>query len=147
MSELVDRVRRNIERLDMPTGTDDPGLLALGAKPLAPHRASEAECQATIVQAARLSGWLVHAERPAATGRGYRTPIQGTPGFPDLVLVHPRSNVVLFVELKRRPNSVEPAQQTWIDALNAAHVEAHVVWVPEGLDAFCGYLARAGIDG
>lgn len=105
-------------------------------------RATEAECQATIVEAAKLAGWRVHAERPAQGQRGeWRTHLQGHKGFPDLVLC--RGSRLMFVELKRKPNRVEPAQQQWIAALSAVGgVWAGVVWVPEEMDAFIAVLAR-----
>lgn len=63
-------------------------------------RATEAQCQATIIDAATRAGWLVHAERPAQSGKGrWMTNIQGHPGWPDLALVkgsrfgpHPKSS-------------------------------------------------------
>lgn len=103
------------------------------------ERATELQCQATIVEAAKACGWRVHATRAAQTGRGWRTPIQGHKGFPDLVLV--RGSLLWFVELKRRPNKVEPDQHDWIDALLDAGALVSVVWVPEGLDDFCAQLA------
>ena len=107
------------------------------------ERATERECEDTIIAAAKILGWLCHAERPAQSGRGWRTPIRGDAGWPDLVLV--RGWRILFVELKRKPNRVEPAQQTWLTTLTAAGAEARVVWVPEGLDEFLAELvAREG---
>lgn len=102
-------------------------------------RASERECQATIVAIAKMFGWRVHAERPAQAGKGWRTPIQGHAGFPDLVLV--RDDRVLAVELKRKPNRLEDDQREWLEALAVAGVETRVVWVPEGMDAFNAELA------
>jgi len=71
------------------------------------------------------------------------TPIQGDAGFPDLVLV--RGLDLWFVELKRKPNKIEPAQQTWLDLLGAAGAVAHIVYVPEGLDAFLTMLAKPAV--
>lgn len=117
---------------------------------MTPHpRATESQCQATIVAAALLAGWMVHAERPAQHQSGrWGTPIQGNPGFPDLVLLHPYHRLLWFVELKRKPNKVEPAQQRWHDALGLLDVEGQgvpwvqtsVVWVPEQMDAFIAEL-------
>jgi VRR-NUC domain-containing protein len=105
-------------------------------------RPTEAQCQATIVAAAQMFGWLVHAERPAVRQSGrWSTPIQGTPGFPDLVLCHPYHRRLWFIELKRRPNRVEPAQQRWLDTL-AIHTDTRVVYVPEQMDALLRDLAR-----
>lgn len=102
-------------------------------------RATEAECQRTVIDAAKLCGWLVHAERPAQSARGWRTPVQGHAGFPDLVLVHPTRGLA-FIELKRRPNKVEDAQQAWLDVLGR-HADARVWWVPEQLHELCQFLA------
>jgi VRR-NUC domain len=105
-------------------------------------RATEAECQATIIAAARLGGWLVHAERPAQRrSLAWSTPIQGDPGFPDLVAAHPDRGVLAFIELKRRPNKVEPAQARWHRTLAALGADVRVWWVPEELDAVCRFLA------
>lgn len=104
------------------------------------ERAGELACEATIIAAARTFGWRVHGARPARTGKGWATPIKGHAGFPDLVLV--RGGELLVVELKRKPNKVEPAQRVWLDALAGAGVEALVVWVPEQLDEFCARLAQ-----
>lgn len=98
------------------------------------HRPTEADCQATIVEAAQLAGWLCHHSRPAQIRPGiWATPLQGDPGFPDLVLCHPRHGLWL-VELKRKPNKVEPAQTRWLLTLGQ-HVRAAVVWVPEEMPA------------
>lgn len=104
------------------------------------ERASELACEATIIAAAKTFGWLVHGARPARTGKGWATPIKGHAGWPDLVLV--RGAELLIVELKRKPNKVEPAQRIWIDALVSAGVEALVVFVPEQLDEFVARLAQ-----
>lgn len=107
-------------------------------------RASESQCQATIVDAARRGGWLCHAERTSTTAGGrWMTAIQGDVGWPDLVLV--RHHEAVFLELKRRPGRVAPAQQTWLHALRAAGLRAGVVWVPEGVDQLVDFLlARPG---
>jgi hypothetical protein len=102
-------------------------------------RATERECEDTIIEAAMTFGWRVHAERPARSAKGWRTPIQGHAGFPDLVLV--RGSLLWFVELKRKPNKIEHAQQEWIIALGATGALVSIVWVPEGLDDFVAQLA------
>lgn len=109
------------------------------------RRPTELECEATIIAAARTFGWLVHAERPARSGKGWRTPVKGHKGFPDLVLVRPPQ--LWIVELKRKPNKVETDQQAWLDALQACGVATFVVFVPEQLDEFCASLARRPVGG
>lgn len=105
-------------------------------------RATEAECQNTIIAAACIHGWRVHAERSAQVRPGkHVTPIQGHKGFPDLVLV--RGEQLWFVELKRKPNKVEPEQEAWLFALaDVEGVRAAIVWVPEGMQAFIDDLGR-----
>lgn len=103
------------------------------------ERALELECEATIIDAAKTFGWLVHGARPAPSKKGWRTPIKGHKGFCDLVLV--RGQEFLIVELKRHPNKLEPDQERWLAALSFAGVDARVVWVPEQMDDFCQWLA------
>lgn len=105
------------------------------------ERASERDCQQTIVDAAHLCGYRLLAIRPAVGRQGrWQSPIQGDAGYPDLTLVHPVAGV-LFVELKRWPNRLELAQLEWADALADAGAAWRLVWVPEQLDAFCQELA------
>lgn len=105
-------------------------------------RLTEAQCQRTIVDAARLCGWLVYHNRPSENRNGrWRTALQGHAGFPDLVLVHALRGQVWFVELKRKPNTLAPEQMAWADALTAAGADWRVVWVPEQLVDFCQLLA------
>jgi len=102
---------------------------------------TEAECQTTIVEAAHLGGFLVHHARPARTDKGWRTPLQGDAGFPDLVLAgHGR---VIVVELKRRPNKLTPAQVRWQRELLAADVDYRLLWMPDDLTAFVAELIAA----
>lgn len=113
-------------------------------------RPTELQCQDTIVQTAMANGWLVHGARAARTADGWRTPVQGHPGFPDLVLVLPDLSGIAFVELKRKPNQVEPDQQRWIDAFTAVASRApgvvgvSVWWVPEQMDDINRYLIEKG---
>lgn len=104
------------------------------------ERAEEKACQATIVKAARLLGFRVLAIRPAWGSRGkYSSPIQGDPGYPDLTLVHPTAGV-MFVELKRHPNMLEPDQKAWAKALLDAGATWRLVWVPEQQQGFIDEL-------
>jgi len=92
---------------------------------------TEAQCQSTIVQAARTLGYLVHHTRPAYRQSGrISTPIQGDAGFPDLVIAgHGR---VWFVELKRKGN--KPTDKQALHGL--------VVTVPEQQQIFIDYLTQ-----
>lgn len=80
---------------------------------------TEAEFQSQVIDLARLFRWRVVAFRPARTAKGWRTPVQGDAGFPDLVLAGTRSGVTrtLFVELKTDRGRLRPEQQAWAAAL------------------------------
>lgn len=93
-----------------------------------------------IVEHAQARGWLVAHFRPALTGRGYRTAMQGDVGFVDLVLA--RDGVVFCWEVKgwqhrkgRRPELGRPtlAQQAWVEQLRGGVTDARVVY-PDDLD-------------
>lgn len=107
-------------------------------------RASEAACQAAVINAARIGGWRAYAVRSSQTQSGrWSTAVQGDRGFPDIVLC--RDHELLIIELKRKPNKVEQEQHLWHDALRRAGVRCGTVYVPERLDALVDFLlARPG---
>lgn len=77
-----------------------------------------------------LCGWLglpVHHCRPARTVTGWRTPIQGDRGFPDLVIVG--ADRVLYPELKSDSGSLDADQRMWRDRLRSAGA-GWVLWRP-----------------
>jgi VRR-NUC domain len=102
--------------------------------------ATEADYTRTIVEAAKLGGWLVCHFRPGRTAHGWGTHLQGHKGFPDLVLVHPVVGRSLFLELKRRPNRPTTEQSSWLLALTLADLDARLVYVPDDLDALVAEL-------
>jgi hypothetical protein len=73
---------------------------------------SEAQLQASIVEAARYLGY-----------RHYHTTDsrKSQPGFPDLVLVHRTTGRVIFAELKSETGRVTDAQQEWLTLLGKLH--------------------------
>jgi hypothetical protein len=105
---------------------------------------TEAEFQAHVVEVARMLHWRVAHFRPAMTRHGWRTPVQGDKGFPDLVLVRgpgwgrtaPR---VIFAELKSETGRVTPEQHDWLVELEAAGAEVYV-WQPSDLQAIAETL-------
>lgn len=82
---------------------------------------TEKQFQAQVLELARLYGW-----RWYHTHDSRRSPA----GFPDLVLVHPRRMVVLFVELKTDRGRLRSEQFNWICDLRCAGAEA-VTWRPK----------------
>lgn len=86
----------------------------------------EADFTQAVIDLAHYRGWLVSHFRPAWSKKGWRTPVQGDKGFPDLVLA--RNGVVLFVELKIGHEKLRPDQEKWGNALKTM-----VVWRPPDL--------------
>lgn len=81
---------------------------------------TEAQLLQAVRDLAKLRGWLCYHTHDSR---------RSEPGFPDLVLVHPRTGQLRMVELKSLKGRVTPAQQKWIDALYAAGVVVDV-WRP-----------------
>jgi len=80
---------------------------------------TEREFQNAVVKLARVYGFRVMHTRPAMMRSGrWSTPLQGDPGWPDLVLCG--RGRVLFRELKVGRNKLEPDQEAWRDTLVAA---------------------------
>jgi hypothetical protein len=89
---------------------------------------NEAAWQQQVVDLARLTRWLVHHTRPARRADGtWSTPIQGDPGFPDLVMI--RGSRVLWVELKSDTGRLTTDQMAWRDRLLLAGQEWYC-WRP-----------------
>ena len=76
-----------------------------------PLTISEADFQSAVIDLAMLYHWRVCHFRPARTAKGWRTPIIGHKGFPDLVLA--REGRVIIAELKRQHAKIEPSQLIW----------------------------------
>ncbi len=79
---------------------------------------TEAELQGTVLDAARLFGWIV--QHNADSRRAH-------PGWPDLVLGHSERREVVIWELKSAKGRVSKAQETWLELLSGAGYEARVI--------------------
>jgi len=86
--------------------------------------ASEADFQGKLIKALKDNAWLVHAERPARSGKGWVTPIQGNSGFPDLIAVKPPA--ILVIENKTKSGRLSPEQEKWVIAFSACGVKVLV---------------------
>jgi hypothetical protein len=78
-------------------------------------RMSESQLTDLIIEAAQLYGYRVSHFRPAKTAKGWRTPLQGDAGLPDLVLAG--HGILLLVELKVGKNTLRPDQEAWRSAI------------------------------
>jgi len=104
---------------------------------------SEPEMQRGIIEQARWLGFRVHHDRPAQTSRGWRTPIEGDAGFPDLVLA--LDGYVLAWELKTRRGKVSDEQAAWGEAMtgrNGVAVVEYGVIRPDQYDDALAALDR-----
>lgn len=76
---------------------------------------SEDDLKARIIDTAKAYGWRVCHFRPARTAKGWRTPLEGDKGLPDLVLA--RDGVVILAELKSDKGKPTDDQVLWLEAL------------------------------
>lgn len=107
------------------------------------QRLTEAQCQSTIIAAAKRGSWLVHHSRPSLNKSGrWSTALQGDIGFVDLVLCH-RTRGLVFVELKRKPAKLSDAQVRWGMFLEAAGANWATWWMPDELDQRVQWLVNA----
>lgn len=81
-------------------------------KPPVSSAMSEDDFKQRVIDTAKTHGWMVVHYRPAKTRKGYRTPLQGDKGCPDLILA--RDSVVLLAELKTDTGRVTPEQKQWL---------------------------------
>ncbi len=94
---------------------------------------SEAEFKDQLLEFAKHCGWLFCHFRPARTSKGWRTAIQGTKGFPDLVLVRVEAagrGRLIFAELKRDGAKPRPDQTIWLGALRQVPGVEVYLWSP-----------------
>lgn len=93
--------------------------------------------QDAIVELAHLHGWTVAHFRNARTadGRHLTAVAYDAKGYPDLTLVRDR---VVWIEVKGDGDRIRPDQRQWIDVLQGAGQEVHVVtpamWLAGDLD-------------
>ena len=86
---------------------------------------SERELQNAVCDALRVLGWRFCHFRPGRSERGWRTPITGDAGFPDVVAV--RRDRILWLELKSEAGRLTQEQANWLAALGAAGGSVHVI--------------------
>jgi hypothetical protein len=78
-----------------------------------------------VIDRAIERGWHAVHYRKAASQKGFRTPVLGLVGGPDVLLA--RDGVILLVELKRNRTYLDPEQKKWAAAIGDRH---HRTWRP-----------------
>ena len=138
-----------------PPGTVDP-------QELRDNSISESAHQAQVVQAAADLGWHVHHHDTTAPTRVWVRKIDKRtqreewvtirsrqmigPGFPDLILVHPQQQRVIFAELKvqdPKKGKRSENQVTWGGVLEAAGQE-YYLWRPSDWGEIVAILSSTG---
>jgi len=111
---------------------------------------TEAELQEAVIELAGWYGYLIHHDRPARTKDGtWKTHIQGTPGFPDLVLAHPDTGHIIFAELKSKRGKTTDNQAQWLRALAVPSNNDRLdrtrtfLWTPDDWGPGGGTIAEA----
>lgn len=101
----------------------DRALTADEYRALLAEGMTEVVLQRQVTALARGLGWRVfHVTWSVGT----------TPGWPDLVLIHPIHQRLLFRELKTAHGRVSTAQRSWIDDLTRTGLDAGI-WRPMDL--------------
>jgi hypothetical protein len=100
------------------------------------RKVSENDFQRALLEAAHLYHWRVCHFRAARTKSGWRTPIEGDPGLPDLILA--RDGVVIMAELKSDDGILAADQEEWLRALGPFGR----LWRPKDMPAILRELAR-----
>lgn len=101
---------------------------------------SESDWQQRVIDLARVLGWRVHHGRPALTGRGWRTPVQGHPGYVDLTLARPGR--LILAELKTTTGLLGPEQRAWLAVLRTVPGIEVFVWRPTDWDQVVRILSE-----
>ena len=108
---------------------------------------NEADRQGSIEAALRLAGYLWCHFRPAWSEKGYRTALSGTPGFPDIVAVHPsRHDSPLFVEVKADRGTRTGAQVMWAEALIRGGADYWLADSKEETDRLLEYITGGKVQ-
>lgn len=89
---------------------------------------TEAEFTRQVLELMRLCSWRFCHFRPARTNKGWRTPVQGDNGFPDVIAV--RDTTLLIPELKVGRNKASEDQKTWMERLNRVERVISPLWYP-----------------
>jgi len=113
---------------------------------------TEDQLVSALLEALARAGWKACHFRPARTAYGWRTAVQGHPGAPDIIAVHP-DHGVLLIEAKSDRGALRPEQVEWRSWAEAAAVRFPGAityrlvrprdWRDGSLDTLLGYEVAA----
>lgn len=112
------------------------GDTATGRTRRRPTRELEDDFKCWVLDVAKLHGWQRVHYRPAKTNRGYRTPVEGDKGAPDMLLAKP-GRLPILAELKSDTGTVRPDQKVWAAAI---HPDCYRLWRPRDRAAILAEL-------
>ena len=98
---------------------------------------TEGQLSAEIKKLAKLYRWRACHFRPGRTDKGWRTPIEGDPGFPDWVMCREEADGsvrMVIAELKSEVGIVSPKQRVWLNMLKRISGLEVYVWRPSDID-------------
>ncbi|MFN2591661.1 MAG: hypothetical protein ABR532_02365 [Candidatus Dormibacteria bacterium] len=98
--------------------TRQPAHSVVEARTALARQMSEDELLGNVIELATQLGWLCDHARPARTNKGWRTPIQGHAGRPDLLLAHLEFGTVQ-AECKTETGRLTSAEARWAQVLAA----------------------------
>jgi hypothetical protein len=101
---------------------------------------SEDEFLQQILEVAVLYQWRCHHQRPARTKHGWRSAVQGHPGWVDLVLCRPPR--LIMAELKVRNRRPTTDQRIWLALLAQVPGVEVYCWWPKDLEEIVKILRR-----
>lgn len=115
--------------------------------PLLHRTMSEDELLRGLIAHGHHYGWMAFHPLPCLSSKGrHLTATQGDPGWPDLVLAHPRGGIIVR-ELKAERGGWRPGQREWLARLEAAAQVGPVevgLWKPRDYDDALERLSGAG---
>lgn len=111
-------------------------LTNIDIRSLTARSMSEDDLVRNVAEMGHLHGWILAHFRSVRIARKdgsfyYATPaaIDGE-GFPDLCMVNPRQQRVMFIETKSQDGEVRKEQTDWLSALEATGKVEQGVWRP-----------------
>lgn len=122
------QIQRHSQPVNAPVRAKPLLRVEAEAAPVLTAQVSERDFMESVIDEARLRGWLVYHTHDSRRSEA---------GFPDFVMV--RGRTVLWVECKRDGQNPTHAQRVWLDALGRAGQMVYV-WRPRDREEVSRWL-------